>query len=292
VRTCRALHSGGRSSKGRPSKALLQGADFTGAELRGASLTNAKLQGATLEGANLQGTSLSGADMQGVELDRADLRGAYLSEAKLWGASLQDAPLQGASLKSAQVWRANGSVFQEPSLHRATDLIDLAGIDPSTNPWTSLDPAAARNDFFMWRDQALEDVPAGQLRDDATKRLSVLEPVPEAAPKAAIGAEDWKTIASEQLPGEERSKALGRFLANLACSGDAAPYVARGLVENRGLDPDYDSALLGILAGRLREGRSNQVACPGVKGFNDADWAYLDGIAGPAPNPPAKKPAD
>ena len=73
------------------------------------------------------------------------------------------------------------------------------------------------------------------------------------------------------------------FLAVLACSGDSAPYVARGLIRNLNRQSDSDPALLESLdasglklfTDRLLKGKSDPTTCPGVSGLTDLDWAEL-----------------
>jgi hypothetical protein len=95
----------------------------------------------------------------------------------------------------------------------------------------------------------------------------VLEHVLEMAPLPAISAEVWMAIASSQPPVDERRQRLAAFLADLACSGDAAPYVAHRLVASCGLDPSFGFALIKILAGptaerQIRSGRLTRVKDP------------------------------
>ena len=69
------------------------------------------------------------------------------------------------------------------------------------------------------------------------------------------------------------------FLADLACLGDSAPYVARGLLRNlkpKG-DPEkfLDAGGLKLFTDRLLKGKSDPTTCPGIHGLTDTDWADL-----------------
>ena len=80
--------------------------------------------------------------------------------------------------------------------------------------------------------------------------------------------------------GEEREKQLAAFLADLACLRDAAPYVARGLIENGRLRST--GLQVAAVADRLRKGKPDPSGCPGAKGFTDDDWAQLDQLVADA----------
>ncbi|MBN4001216.1 pentapeptide repeat-containing protein [Nostoc sp. LPT] len=85
----------------------LSKADMTKANLQGAYLSNANLREANLKHANLQETYLEYARLQGAELFKANLQRAFLEGAKLQGAFLGDANLQGAKLPGANLQSAN-----------------------------------------------------------------------------------------------------------------------------------------------------------------------------------------
>ena len=101
------------------SGANLSGAVLNGANLSGANLSYADLSGAGLNGANLSDADLSDADLSGANLSYADLRGANLSNADLSGANLRDADLSGAVLNGANLSYANLSGV---NLNRVTGL--------------------------------------------------------------------------------------------------------------------------------------------------------------------------
>jgi uncharacterized protein YjbI with pentapeptide repeats len=262
------------------SEAQLQGAVLERAELQGAVLERAELQGADLEKANLQGAFLGRARLQGANFDRAQLQGAYLRKAELQGANLDKTQLRGGSLAEAQVWRARGN----PEI----DLTNVNAIDLDAKPWEHNVNAVDLDDsddlypkpwehsatFATWRDSILRAIPAGEYRDAARKRISALDPTPGKEPKDVIHAEFWKKAISVAPQSEERQKRLATFLADLACSGRWAPYVARGLLRfGRNEAPGTQFA---TVQERLRKGKSDQIDCPGAKGLTDEDWANLD----------------
>ncbi|MCC7253687.1 pentapeptide repeat-containing protein, partial [Hyphomicrobium sp.] len=79
--------------------ALLQGANFSSARLDKADLTGGvQAQGANFLMANLQGADLTGANLTGAVFSNADMTGAVLSYARLDAAGLADAKLDGAAL--------------------------------------------------------------------------------------------------------------------------------------------------------------------------------------------------
>jgi len=241
--------------------ASLQGAWLNEAQLQGALLLSAQLQRAWLDKAQLQGASLDLAQLQGARLDRAQLQGASLNEAQLQGASLDEAQLQGASLNWARVWRAFGT----PNLY----LADLRNIDAHQKPWKD------NETFGDWRDAIAN---RGWLRDDLIGQLAVLDPAGKNEPENLLDQGYWDRAHSSQPQGEEVRRNRAKFLADLACMGDSAPYVARGLFHNLMLkgDPELlDAGGLKLFTDQLLKGKSDPTTCPGVRDFTDTDWAEL-----------------
>jgi uncharacterized protein YjbI with pentapeptide repeats len=256
--------------------AFLQGASLVGAQLQGAWLDHAQLQGASLEEAQLQGASLQQAHLQGTLLKGAQLQGASLNGAELQGASLDRAQLQLASIANAKMWRASGI----PEI----DLTDVDGVDLGARPWAYAHETPST--FSTWRDNILKRIPAEADREEAGRRLSVLDPAPDNEPKNSINSEFWKK-ASASLQTEERNRRTVALLTNLACSDLRAPYVWRGLSRNS-VAAGTESQLVAVAA-KLREARSDHSARLGVKDFNDEDWASLDALDAEAQNTAARK---
>jgi uncharacterized protein YjbI with pentapeptide repeats len=282
----------------------MQGIDFTSADLesadlnsmlRGVNFHNANLRGAVfgfgvptyLEGANLSGAQLEGAIFEGVFLTGADLRGAKL-QGVLFGGSAQPSDLQGANLDAAGLQAADlgGIDFQGASLAHAQvwrsqdnptlKLTDTTGIDLKSVP--KLNAAAIL--------RVIADPWKGN--PGIAARLKTLNPAKPAARNTTPAA-----IWAAKPPG---TKELAEFLAELACkmapdnfSYPARPYVARGLISNgRLLATGYDITIVGD---KMRAGKADTAACPGVAGLADQDWAALDDLvakAGAAPNFPGK----
>jgi len=71
------------------------------------------------------------------------------------------------------------------------------------------------------------------------------------------------------------------FLADLACSEDSGPYVARKLLLN--LNPPgtrkgselLDAGALKLFTDQLLKRKSDPTICPGVRGLTDTDWPDL-----------------
>jgi len=88
--------------------ALLQDANFASARLEKADLTGGvQAQGANFIVANLQGADLTGATLTGADFANADLTAAILAYAHLDAANLRDAKLAGASLYRATLYGAH-----------------------------------------------------------------------------------------------------------------------------------------------------------------------------------------
>ena len=260
------------------SGAQLQGADLNRAQLQGADLNFAQLQGADLNRAQLQGASLSGAKLQGANLSGAILQGAYLRMAHLQGAELDEADLQGAFLANVLVWRAWGT----PIIHLAY-LDEL--FDAATMPWR--ENAPAHSSFAAWRKDILSGVPADDLKAMIDKRLWVLDPE-SGEPREVLTAKFWEEAKSKPPHGEERQRVIGAFLADLGCASNSAPYIAGGLVHGlMRASTGRQRAIVEIVVDRLRKGKSEPAACPGIKGLTDDDWAFIDQLVAHASKPPS-----
>src|SRR5262249_29485899 len=139
---------------------------------------------------------------------------------------------------------------------------------------------ATPSTFSAWRDGILKAI---QYPDAVRERLSALDPAPENEPKNSISAEFWKQASSTPPQSKERNARTVAFLTDLACSSDGAPYVGRGLLRNGRMEAT--GSQFAAVAARLRKGKSDQAACPGVKHFTDDDWASLDALVAAARKP-------
>jgi uncharacterized protein YjbI with pentapeptide repeats len=251
--------------------AQLQGASLFGAGLDGASLEEAQLQGALLDGAQLRGASLRRAHLQGASLNSAQLQGVLLDEAWLqWvslrfaglqGASLDEAQLQGASLERASVWRVKAAAS-------ALNCTSLEKLDSTTRPWE--ERKEPKQTYQGWRDGILSNIPE-RAKHKADERLSSLDP--DKTPRFGPGQKFWTQTQCPRQQGPD-AKHLAEYLATLACSAEAAPDVARGLITYGRIE--RIGAEIATIADRLRKGKADPQNCPGVDGFTKEDWAQLD----------------
>ncbi len=261
-------------------QAKLQGAQLYNANLKGADLNQAKLQGASLDNAQLQGAKMDGvyllgawalkADLMGAALSGAQLQGTVLDAAQLQGTVLDAAQLQGASLEHAYLWRAELDKKSTNTI-RAQRLMweqssEQSGPSTDSKPWT--------NETFLSLKKTIEgDVPAGDMRTEALKRVEILDPGGSFADEAKMP--DWrkKIEAATSIEPEEYKKALAGELKALACSGDAdARYVVRGLVSYKRIKGTGAQAP-GLVEAILKPD------CPVSATLTDADKVALKGIA-------------
>jgi uncharacterized protein YjbI with pentapeptide repeats len=240
--------------------AHMQGVSLAGTQLQGARLAGAELQGAWLNGAKLQGASLDGAQLEGASLDDTYLQGASLAGAQLQGASLAGARLQGASLDNAYVWR----VTQMPRL----DLASFEGAPNCTDkPWEQPEIPPRKQTYDIWRAAILSTMLEGDPKSDAGERLWALDP---------------QLNQPSECPGQRAidAKQLAEYLITLVClaadAADAAPHVARGLIQNGRIAAT--GVEIASIADRLRRGKADTQTCPGVVGFTEEDWARLDQV--------------
>jgi uncharacterized protein YjbI with pentapeptide repeats len=146
--------------------AHLEGASLSGAHLEGAWLRNAHLQGAWLVDANLQNVCLSYADMDGAWLNRTLLMGAALNKVQLLGARLDDARLDGASLGGVFAWRAD---VRKARGQGVTVSAPQTGPKVRKGDWTT-------DSFAGLKRRIEEEVPKGDQRESALKRIANLDP--------------------------------------------------------------------------------------------------------------------
>ncbi|MDQ6867023.1 MAG: pentapeptide repeat-containing protein [Pseudomonadota bacterium] len=222
--------------------AQLQGASLNRARLQGASLENAQLQGASLKGAQLQGASLKGAELQGASLLAAQLQGASLLAAQLQGASLLAAQLQGASLKYARLQGASlhsaqlqGAHFQKSTL-AGTDMGGAAVWRTNFELISAVavfeddlkESAMSNEEFATLKVTIVKEVPEGEQREQAVKRIEILNP-DIFGPEATLS----ETLEEGHVNEAAYKASLADQLKSLACSeDDDALHIVRGLVMN------------------------------------------------------------
>jgi uncharacterized protein YjbI with pentapeptide repeats len=285
--------------------AQLQGAELQGAQLQGAYLRNARLQGAELRDAQLQGTDLSsaqlqGADLldahvQGTDLYRAQLQGANLTRAHLQAANLFDAQLQGANIYRAQLQGADLSradladsrfvgtfVFRADSADSILTNVAVRSVHVTRvkdSEESGSDPELTPADVDAWIAAATEFAPADR-RDVIVRRFDRLKKAFGTAASGAGGGANWHDLEDSQRSsdpnGDLHRQALAKFLGELACEPDGAPFVAHGLIQNGSLEELGNQ--LDDVRKRMKEGRDRSEACKGVVGLSDRDWRALDAI--------------
>jgi uncharacterized protein YjbI with pentapeptide repeats len=303
------------------SFAQLQGANLEHAQLQGAMLGLAQLQGADLSSAELQGANLQEAQLQGADLSSAELLGANLFQAELEGASLREAQLEGASLREAQLQSANleYTQLQRADLHGAdladaelngtfvfkTNIVD-AKLATAMIESVRTDQEPANLDLDKvddWIKDATQFVQR-EAKDEIVRRFARLkEDLQEAnrdwqtAYHDESGIATWNRLKESDNQDDANTnhlQRLAKLLGDLACDGAGTPYVARGLVGVRAGLSDTTPRLAALgdqldgVRRRLKDGRKNPEACPGVADFTEDDWRRLDAIKPVQTNPETK----
>jgi uncharacterized protein YjbI with pentapeptide repeats len=298
----------------------LRGARLDAAQLQGAALDRAQLQGAVLDAAQLQGASLNRTRLQGASLDKAGLQGASLFETELQGASLEGAQLQGAGLDFVNLQGASLDNAQA----RSTSIIgpfvygtsvpacekckvvsvipDRITLERVAMPGTHLTPylIVDLDDSIVtqWIEAGARHARDEQQKTAIRKRLiSLLFGALETADIERTKTQ-WIKAQEQSLDDKTYKGELVASLRDLICSADAAknaPYVARRLLydeKGRLLATgehihEVASVMRMARVDPSKPGTGNPSACPGVRGFTDADWNKLDELSPPRAEPPA-----
>jgi uncharacterized protein YjbI with pentapeptide repeats len=244
--------------------AFLQGASLAGAEMQSASLKFAHLQAANMYCVHLENASLYYAEMQAASLDEAQLQKASLDGAQLLGVSFRSAKIQGASIDGAFVWRA-----EPPESENAS-----GAFVHSPNPDPKLGNVASHvlqnwseSSYNALKSMINSQVQNYSLRDDALKRIQVLEKPPYVRNDA--WAKGWSDLAnsSPSSPNLD-AQALVKKLIEVGCEIKGAPYVVNGLIKHLSQRvPFQDSAVATAFL--------DSEHCAGAKGLSEEAKARL-----------------
>ncbi len=268
------------------SKAQMQGADLERAQMQGANLSQAQMQGANLSQAKMQGADLAWAQMQGADLTNADIDGANLSRAQVQGANLQWVIAKGVGLEFVSAFRAAAEEAEfEQSLLRG-NRADAVKQD-SLGVFEPLTP----NDVAGWREMATRHARDARAKKQIDDRFYRLEPGAVSADEDNANTARWSgwEEASSRLDPDRalHRGAVAGILGDLACDRDITPFLARrifiGNILRGSRLASLDQTNLNAVRDRMKKGRDDPKACPGVIGFTDADWQRLDAIT-PRPN--------
>ena len=278
------------------------------AQLQGTDLGGAQLQGANLSESLLQGAELRGAQLQGADLGRAQLQGANLSDVQLQGADLTFAQLQGANFLAAEL---HGADFTFAQLQGA----DLSGADLSDSVFAKTFVFRAKIETAGLTMAAIKSVHSDQVRLGDQGKIEQLTPLEVATwigaatqtslekDRARVAArfdrlkplqtgeqdlrdeKTWKELVEsgkvEDPAGAHHRYRLATILGDLACRGEGAPYVARALTRPNFVGKIRLAVLgdqLDAVRARMEAGRKSPEKCPGVAGFAEEDWRWLEEI--------------
>jgi uncharacterized protein YjbI with pentapeptide repeats len=249
--------------------ASLRGASLYGANLSGASFMNARMEGSVLLDANLSGARLLNAHLEYTVLTNANLTAAYLGSTRLHNAYMYQTNLSAAMLDQsewggalleqckfefASVGRSRitevGDTVGQPVLAFAT--FDLGGSAvPYANNASQFDEMRTRMLKRLLEEELRRNPWLKQysLPDRVNPLIAVFTPDfyksfyrKEAETNWGLlkvkAKDQWnfmnisvKKSNSKDVEGSKRRFLAERF-AELACDGENAPFVARGLISN------------------------------------------------------------
>jgi uncharacterized protein YjbI with pentapeptide repeats len=296
----------------------LRGASLYGANLSGARFDNARMEGAVLIDANLSGARLINVHLEATVLTNANLTAAYVKSTLLQNAYLLDTNLSGATLDGSQLSGAllERSQFQFASLGSLGEsktgessivgvgntvgrpMLNFAGFDLDG---ASAPPPANISQFNHMRNQMLQVLFEEEVRRNpwfATARFAILTPAfYESYYEKAVGTnwgqlkvevdDLWSSVKGQMTLDTAKDEDLGRikqrFLADrftdLACDGENAPFVARGLINNQIMHRVGTSA--GIFLTKVRDIPN----CRGAAELKPKDYGAIENFRDPSVPP-------
>jgi hypothetical protein len=123
--------------------------------------------------------------------------------------------------------------------------------------------------FVGWRESVLNDIEDATIRDHVKEALSSLDPNRKTSPDDLPSLE-WQ----KPPPAKDRKKRLAALFTNLACSEEAASFIARSLLRSGVMSSVGEE--ISAFAEQLRMGKTDPTECPSVMNFREEDWAALN----------------
>lgn len=270
------------------AKAQLQGATLERAQMQGASLAGAQLQGASLDFANLQGASLSGAVMQGVSFKNTNLAGALLNSVQLQGALLTPSRMSGALLNRIFVWRTDvtsplGDVGTRVlSVESKSKYLGIECVPEGDEEKKVAICDWSANSFAALKRLIEEAVPPGDRREQAMKRIAILDPTVQFGREKEI-ADAWTALAHLSVSREVNEDTAVTYLRDVGCDSRSGAYVVHRLLKTA-FDNRFSrgSPWPAKIAGNFLAEN-----CAPTRGLSEEDKAILKAIrdAGPPAHP-------
>jgi uncharacterized protein YjbI with pentapeptide repeats len=286
--------------------AQLQGANLARAQVQGADLSFVQLQGSIIQPCPVAGATLRFAKLQGASLEGADLADTELRQTSVFRADIVDTKLSTPAIESVIAREAKptdnpamlnpcgcqipfmpGLLSETPghSWELGDESADyLSILPPMPDYFESMTPSRVEN----WRLAATGFAPDFE-RGAVAARFVRLKPNFQTDEQDDEDMARWSAEVSAQHDpfGAPHLRRLAAILGDLACADNGAPYVARAFVV-----PSYYSTRsskfesrfstlgeqLNSVRDRMKDGRKDPKACPGVAGFTESDWGRLDAI--------------
>ena len=247
--------------------ANLSGAHFSGARMEGSVLINANLSGANLRNVYLEHAILTNANLTAANMRSTQLQNAYLYNTNMSGATLDELELGGALLERSQFQFASvgqfrkvgvGDTIGKPLLNFAAFDLDGSSVPPPANVSAFKEMRNHMLNVLLeqeqrqspWLQQYTSATGPESEIDNIHPILLIFIPAFYESLYKKSSKTNWTSL-KEEVDGlwnsvkdtpiyKERNEDLAsmkrRFLAErfaeLACDGENAPFVARGLISN------------------------------------------------------------
>jgi uncharacterized protein YjbI with pentapeptide repeats len=247
--------------------ANLSGAHFSGARMEGSVLIDANLSGANLRNVHLGDAILTNANLTAANMRSTQLQNAYLYQTNFSGATLDESELGGALLEKSQFQFASvgqfrkvgvGNTIGKPVLNFAAFDLDGSFVRPPDNVSAFKEMRNHMLNVLLeqeqrqspWLNQYTSTTGSKSKTDNIHPTLLIFVPDFYESFHENSSKTNWSSLKEEvdnlwnsvkdtpiyKERNEDLASMKRRFLVErfveLACDGENAPFIARGLISN------------------------------------------------------------
>jgi uncharacterized protein YjbI with pentapeptide repeats len=278
--------------------AHLEGANLWGAGMQGASLRQASFNAATLWEAELQGTNFGSATLQASELGGALMQNAIFDYAGLEGAAIRGTGLKDASFVCVKMFRAEfdrqdfedavvKACPEDQGYSYVTVTYDKSSYTPEHEKINNFGTTVSPADYvgcspYIWERKLDTEATFQEFLDRCKSNFTTIDDMKsieyrfkKLSPSAKTLDEDaqekilWSEV--EKKESHSPSVTLVERLKLIACVGEGAPFVARGLLHYRFTELEMDDRRL-LVSALKTAAQTRILECPGVHELTPSEF--------------------